>query len=197
MGHPPDGTRYSSFGSSKPNAMAGRAGWAWARHYLPVGPVELVASGTDEGEYYRGILSPMFFDAMATGSSSRGEHPGLRLRSLPERRSVQAQRLGGPHLRRGRGSPYPTRCSIPTMTATRSWDLLSRYRFTTRESTPDDQSVDPDPELLGRVFENLYQGDERHDTGTYYTPSVRSSTSCAVRRWTATCATRPASTRVR
>ena len=50
------------------------------------------------------------------------------------------------------------------------WGLLSRYRFTTRESTPDDQSVDPDPELLGRVFENLYQGDERHDTGTYYTP---------------------------
>ena len=48
--------------------------------------------------------------------------------------------------------------------------MLSRYRFTTRESTPDDQSVDPDPELLGRVFENLYQGDERHDTGTYYTP---------------------------
>ena len=30
--------------------------------------------------------------------------------------------------------------------------------------------MDPDPELLGRVFENLYQGDERHDTGTYYTP---------------------------
>ena len=23
---------------------------------------------------------------------------------------------------------------------------------------------------MGRVFENLYQGDERHDTGTYYTP---------------------------
>ena len=32
---------------------------------------------TEEGEYYRGILSPMFFDAMATGSSSRGEHPVL------------------------------------------------------------------------------------------------------------------------
>ena len=29
---------------------------------------------TKEGEYYRGILAPMFFDAMATGSSSRGEH---------------------------------------------------------------------------------------------------------------------------
>jgi hypothetical protein len=29
--------------------------------------------------------------------------------------------------------------------------------------------VDPDPELLGKVFENLYQADERHDTGAYYT----------------------------
>ena len=48
--------------------------------------------------------------------------------------------------------------------------LLGHYHFTTRESTPDDQSVDPDPELLGRVFENLYQGDARHDSGTYYTP---------------------------
>ena len=56
----------------------------------------------------------------------------------------------------------------------------SRYRFTTRESTPDDQSVDPDPELLGRVFENLYQGDERHDTGTYYTPREMVPFACSV-----------------
>lgn len=48
--------------------------------------------------------------------------------------------------------------------------LLRGYRFTTQESTPDDQSVDPDPELLGKVFENLYQADERHATGAYYTP---------------------------
>ncbi|MGH2598107.1 MAG: DNA methyltransferase, partial [Dehalococcoidia bacterium] len=48
--------------------------------------------------------------------------------------------------------------------------LLMNYRFTTQESTPDDQSLDPDPEMLGKVFENLYQGDERHKTGAYYTP---------------------------
>jgi hypothetical protein len=48
--------------------------------------------------------------------------------------------------------------------------LLNGYRFTTQESTPDDQSVDPDPELLGKVFENLYQEGERHETGAYYTP---------------------------
>ncbi|MDQ3693047.1 MAG: Eco57I restriction-modification methylase domain-containing protein [Chloroflexota bacterium] len=48
--------------------------------------------------------------------------------------------------------------------------LLRGYRFTTQESTPDDQSVDPDPELLGKVFENLYQADDRHQAGAYYTP---------------------------
>ena len=48
--------------------------------------------------------------------------------------------------------------------------LLRSYRFTTQESTPDDQSVDPDPELLGKVFENLYQETDRHETGAYYTP---------------------------
>ena len=48
--------------------------------------------------------------------------------------------------------------------------LLRRYRFTTQESTPDDLSVDPDPELLGKVFENLNETQERKGTGTFYTP---------------------------
>ncbi len=123
---------------------------------------------TPEGEYYRGILAPMFFDAMATGSSSRGEH--LALGFVPYlngglfRRNALEDRIHD-----------AGEVSLPDAVFDPEDDdsllgMLSRYRFTTRESTPDDQSVDPDPELLGRVFENLYQGDERHDTGTYYTP---------------------------
>ena len=125
-------------------------------------------SQTDEGEYYRGILSPMFFDAMATGSSSRSEHPvlgfvpylngGLFRRSALEDRVNDAGDVS-----------LPDEVFDPESDGS-LLNLLSRYRFTTRESTPDDQSVDPDPELLGRVFENLHQGDERRNTGTYYTP---------------------------
>ena len=126
------------------------------------------ANTTDEGEYYRGILSPMFFDAMATGSSSRGEHSVLGfvpyLNGGLFRRSALEDRIHD----RGEVS-LPDDVFDPENDGS-LLNLLSRYRFTTRESTPDDQSVDPDPELLGRVFENLYQGDERHDTGTYYTP---------------------------
>ena len=123
---------------------------------------------TEEGEYYRGLLAPMFFDAMATGSSSRGEHPvlgfvpylngGLFIRNALEDRVNDEGEVS-----------LPDEVFDPEDDSS-LLGLLSRYRFTTRESTPDDQSVDPDPELLGRVFENLYQGDERRKTGTYYTP---------------------------
>ena len=56
-------------------------------------------------------------------------------------------------------------------------DLLSRYKFTVEESTPLEQEVALDPELLGRVFENLlasYNEDTRTTarkaTGSFYTP---------------------------
>ena len=125
-------------------------------------------ANTQEGEYYRGILSPMFFDAMATGSSSRGEHSVLGfvpyLNGGLFRRSALEDRV------HDGGEVYLPDDVFDPENDGSLLNLLSRYRFTTRESTPDDQSVDPDPELLGRVFENLYQGDERHNTGTYYTP---------------------------
>jgi type I restriction-modification system DNA methylase subunit len=47
-------------------------------------------------------------------------------------------------------------------------DLFERYNFTVMESTPLDQEVAVDPEMLGKVFEELVTG--RHETGSYYTP---------------------------
>ena len=47
-------------------------------------------------------------------------------------------------------------------------DLFGRFNFTVLESTPFDIEVAVDPEMLGKVFEELVTG--RHDTGSYYTP---------------------------
>ena len=47
-------------------------------------------------------------------------------------------------------------------------DLFDRFNFTVMESTPFDIEVAVDPEMLGKVFEELVTG--RHDTGSYYTP---------------------------
>jgi len=47
-------------------------------------------------------------------------------------------------------------------------DLFSRFNFTVTESTPLDVEVAVDPEMLGKIFEELVTG--RHETGSYYTP---------------------------
>ena len=55
--------------------------------------------------------------------------------------------------------------------------LFNRYKFTVEENTPAEQEVALDPELLGKVFENLLAAltpetseTARKQTGSYYTP---------------------------
>ena len=55
--------------------------------------------------------------------------------------------------------------------------LFNRYKFTVEENTPAEQEVALDPELLGKVFENLLAAynpetreTARRQTGSYYTP---------------------------
>ncbi len=50
-------------------------------------------------------------------------------------------------------------------------DLFERYNFTVEESTPLNVQVAVDPEMLGKVFEELVTGREaRQEAGRYYTP---------------------------
>jgi len=56
-------------------------------------------------------------------------------------------------------------------------EILNRYNFTIEENTPAEIEVALDPELLGRVFENLLgsfnpetQDTARKQTGSFYTP---------------------------
>lgn len=57
------------------------------------------------------------------------------------------------------------------------FEILGRYNFTIEENTPDDQKVALDPELLGKVFENLLgaynpetKETARNQSGSFYTP---------------------------
>ena len=54
--------------------------------------------------------------------------------------------------------------------------LFDRFNFTVMESTPFDIEVAVDPEMLGKVFEELVTG--RHDSGSYYTPRFVVSYMC-------------------
>ena len=79
-------------------------------------------------------------------------------------------------------SQYFSQLSIPNILFFDSTkgllSILNRYKFTVEEKTPVEQEVALDPELLGKVFENLLaaynpetQETARKNTGSYYTPN--------------------------
>ncbi len=49
-------------------------------------------------------------------------------------------------------------------------DIFDRYNFTVKEDEPLEKEVAVDPEMLGKVFENLLESNDRKTQGTFYTP---------------------------
>src|ERR1035437_1481143 len=49
-------------------------------------------------------------------------------------------------------------------------DVFDRYNFTVNEAEPLEKEVAIDPEMLGKVFENLLEVKERKSKGSFYTP---------------------------
>jgi len=65
----------------------------------------------------------------------------------------------------------PDRCFVSIID-----DLFKRFNFTVTENTPLDVEVAVDPEMLGKVFEELVTS--RQKTGSYYTPKTVVSFMC-------------------
>lgn len=49
-------------------------------------------------------------------------------------------------------------------------DIFDRYNFTIKEDEPLEKEVAVDPEMLGKVFENMLEVKERKSKGAFYTP---------------------------
>jgi len=56
------------------------------------------------------------------------------------------------------------------ITGTGVLDVFDRYNFTVNEAEPLEMEVAIDPEMLGKVFENLIEENRRRGLGSYYTP---------------------------
>ena len=83
--------------------------------------------------------------------------------SFPTNRMLTSTQLTGT-----KGKQYKVRGLI---------EILNRYKFTVAENTPIEEEVALDPELLGKVFENLLAAynpetntTARKQTGSFYTP---------------------------
>ena len=114
--------------------------------------------------FYEDRLLPLFFEGLNNPQSSES------MRNNPELYSV----IGAPPFLNGglfdqtdldgrTGLGVPDDAIGPILS-----DLFGRFNFTVMESTPFDIEVAVDPEMLGKVFEELVT--ERNESGAYYTP---------------------------
>lgn len=69
-----------------------------------------------------------------------------------------------------------TKFSLPAKYMQRLLDFFASYNFTIDENDPDDAEVGVDPEMLGRIFENLLE--DNKDKGAFYTPKEIVSYMC-------------------
>lgn len=121
-------------------------------------------TSTKPANFYRDRLVPLFFE----GLNQPDRAPGT---SDPRFGAVPYLN-GGLFERAEDGTDALATLRVPDEAAAAILDtesgLFSRYNFTVAESTPLEISVAVDPEMLGKVFEELVTG--RHEQGSYYTP---------------------------
>lgn len=122
---------------------------------------------TDATEYYKDKLELLFFDTLNTPQPERERpHPDLKTPYL-NGGLFEAQ----PDDWRGTNVPFPQGFFV------RLYEHFGEFNFTTDESTPDYEQIAIDPEMLGKIFENLLAeinedtGEQaRKAKGAFYTP---------------------------
>lgn len=125
------------------------------------------ASNANNESFLNDRLYWLFFSGMSNVGGSREVHT---LELLREKRGDVPYLNGGLFDMEdnwdGRGT-----VKISNQLFGRVLDLFERYNFTVEESTPLNVQVAVDPEMLGKVFEELVTGREaRQESGRYYTP---------------------------
>jgi len=148
-------------------------------NYKNVVPIELRAYNS----YYHSALEPLFFEVLNKKQSERDRI----LRNSPLFKDIPFLNGGIFEAKSDDDFYYKEKDDISkrpdlNLDITDSWftelfELFERYNFTVDESTPIDIDISIDPEMLGRIFENLLaeinkdtQETARKSTGSYYTP---------------------------
>ena len=147
-------------------------------------PKELLsfdASSTIE-DYYHKILEPIFFEVLNKPIKTRKE---TFINDLFSAIPYLNGGLFSPHeddffnYNEGKQAINHNIVVVPDLWLKSLFEVLETYNFTIDENTSFDEELSIDPEMLGRIFENLLAeinpetGESaRKSTGSYYTPRV-------------------------
>ena len=136
------------------------------------------ASGVNN--YYHGVLAPLFFEVL--NKHARGREEKFQLppyAAIPYLNGGLFSPDADDYYRFDRAKQMSSQSDvrIPDSWIRKLFDLLELYNFTVDENTSFDVDLSIDPEMLGRIFENLLArinpetGETvRKGTGSFYTP---------------------------
>ncbi|TAL15879.1 class I SAM-dependent DNA methyltransferase [bacterium] len=112
--------------------------------------------------FFNDILEPLFYEALATDRGEASYYSRFRCK-IPFLNGGLFEPIGN-------YSWEDTEILISDSVFKEVFDTFDLYNFTVREDEPLEKEVAVDPEMLGKVFENLLEVKDRHDKGAYYTP---------------------------
>ena len=141
-------------------------GWlAGNYHYMH----DLFHTATDDvrDNYLDFVLEPMFFGLLNTKPEDRATAPLVN--GVGVKYVADADRI--PYLNGGlfqQEDVDRVNSKFPAEMFESLFDFFDSYNFTIDENDPDDAEVGVDPEMLGKIFENLLE--DNKDKGAFYTP---------------------------
>ena len=170
---------FSSFGGDKKmvrdyvKKMMGRIvflyflqskGWlAGNYHYMH----DLFSGSEHQNDFLDKVLEPMFFGLLNTKPEDRSTAPlvnGVGVKYIPN--ADQIPYLNGGLFQQEKIDEVDSR--FPANMFQSLFDFFDSYNFTIDENDPNDAEVGVDPEMLGKIFENLLE--DNKDKGAFYTP---------------------------
>lgn len=175
----PDPQFFSSFGGDKKmvrdyvKKMMGRIvflyflqskGWlAGNYHYMH----DLFSGSEHQDDFLDKVLEPMFFGLLNTKPEDRSTAPlinGVGVKYIPNHDEIPY--LNGGLFQQEKIDEVDSR--FPAKMFQSLFDFFDSYNFTIDENDPNDAEVGVDPEMLGKIFENLLE--DNKDKGAFYTP---------------------------
>lgn len=111
--------------------------------------------------FFNDILEPLFYEALAIGREN--DYYSRFNCKIPFLNGGLFEPIGGYDWQQ-------TDILIDDVIFKRVFETFDLFNFTVREDEPLEKEVAVDPEMLGKVFENLLEVKDRKSKGAYYTP---------------------------
>lgn len=122
--------------------------------------------------FFDELLEPLFYDALNVNRGEQGYCPALHCR-IPFLSGGLFEPMDGydwEHNNFNIPNEVFSNAATKGREADGILDIFDRYNFTMSEDEPMEREVAIDPEMLGKVFENLLEVNDRKSKGAFYTP---------------------------